>query len=86
MGEYRGARAPLRGAGAAGRDDAGSQIVQQQFAHVAAHVPSHVAVGDDLVVRDYQEDLDPGGLQTYPVGQGPDVVAQVQRTSGAVSG
>jgi hypothetical protein len=67
-------------------NETGSKVVQQQLTHVAAHVTGNVAVGDDLVVGDHHEDLHPGGLQPDPVGQGGEVMTQVQRTGGSVAG
>ena len=75
--------------GAVGEDrgpvgvDPGGELVEQHLPDVAGQVAREVAVGDDLVVGDHEIGLDAERLQADPVGQGAEVVAEVQGAGGS---
>jgi hypothetical protein len=66
--------------------DARCEIVDHEPADVVADLPDGITVGDDLVVRDHDEDLGSLVLEANPVAEAADVVADVERAGRSVAG
>ncbi len=69
-----------------GRVQADREVVGEQGVDALGDAGDLVAVGDDLVIGDEDEGVDPLILQRDPVAQAAEVVAQVQVTGGPVAG
>jgi len=68
------------------RVDAHRQVVGDLAEHVSAQAARRVAVGDGLVVRDEDQHLDTEVLETDPVRERAEEVADVQRPRRSVAG
>ena len=71
---------------AAPRVNADREVVRDLAEYAGRQRLRGVPVGEHLVVRDEDHDLDPEILQPDPVEQGPEQVADVQRAGGTVAG
>ena len=68
------------------RVDTDGKVIGDVRHHIGLQLADAVTVIDDLVISDDEEGLDSLVLQTHPIGQGAEVVTDVETSGGTIPG